>query len=411
MLNNTGNVFGLLYTAGRRSPQENLIEARGASSGVSDRLVSAGNTVVNFSSGGVAGGLARGGRNDLDGIKVDSCERRSINENVHFLPSTNCAHTTLEEIAIKCGVNVSGLEAYLKKGMKEFSAEMAETNCSDNKKYSPLIDQIFNLYVLAGGNNNLLPWMDKLRDFDVFIGHFCPEANNRSRAGIMRHIKTFCHTSKVLVKNESYSPIYLYYVQGEGLRELPKRWVTLSVPEEVKKLMEEDKYPFRIDNRIHATGSAALENIGKAGAILSARESLKSNYKIKTGEYVEYVGRDGFSCSGGKKGLTQIFTSTNNFSSMDAGTQRWFDEFSVGFCIDVEKQNDYNMQNGLELSINKFNFSGEGIVVGPKVPLENVTAISAPKANEKQVQEWIDQYCPWALFISKEAARVIEGRR
>lgn len=61
MLNNTGNVFGLLYTAGRRSPQENLIEARGASSGVSDRLVGAGNTVVNFSSGGVAGGLARGG--------------------------------------------------------------------------------------------------------------------------------------------------------------------------------------------------------------------------------------------------------------------------------------------------------------------------------------------------------------
>lgn len=308
-------------------------------------------------------------------------------------------------------MNVSGLEAYLKKGMKEFSAEMAETNRPDHEKYFPLIDPIYKLYVLSKGNNNLLPWVDKIKDFDLFIGHFCPEANNRSRAGIMEHIKAFCHTSKGAVEEDSSSSEWSYFVPGEGLREVPKQFASIPLLLEVLRLREKNTYPFGIDNRIHSTGSAALENIGKAGAILSARELLKSKYEIKTGEYVECIEKNGFACSGGKKGLAQIFTSTNNFSSMDAGTQRWFDEFSVGFCIDVEKQNNYNMQNGLELSIKKFNFSGEGIVVGPKVPLENVTAISAPKANEKQVKRWIDQYCPWVLFISKEAAAVIEDRR
>jgi hypothetical protein len=93
---------------------------------------------------------------------------------------------------------------------------------------------------------------------------------------------------------------------------------------------------------------------------------------------------------------------------MASTTQRWFNEYPVGFCIDEKKQNQFNKQRGIERPEGSF-FGGSGIVVGPSVPLENIMAIYAPKDNEKQVKEWIGENCPWVLFVSMEAATVIES--
>lgn len=405
--NDIANSCIRLRNAGCSTPQENIDHPRASASRVSGDLVSAGNAVVSFSSSDC----------------TTTCERRANNISVDVPLPTNCAHKTLEEIAKQFGVSVSDLEVHLKQLMKEFSAEMAKTKSSTHPQYFPLIDAIYNLHVLSKENENLsLPWMDTLKDFDLFMGHFCPKANLRSRAYIVRQVGIFCgtHISKNTVEETMVDnvPKQLYGMKDKEWDTLLGHRLTVPVFEEIKKLTREKKYPLKENHLIHHTGSAALEGIGDASAILSARVSLEHNYKIKTGSYVLNISSydDAPNC-GGKKGLSEVYTSTYRFGEMSID-QRWFDEWPMEFCIDEEKQNKYNEQHDILQPIKRSDVYSSydkdlkphtsQVTVGSKVPLQNIMAIFAPKDNESQVKMWMDQYCPQAEFISLEAVTIIE---
>lgn len=342
------------------------------------------------------------------------------------LPSS-IAHKSLDAIAQESGVPIKSLEAYLKKEIGAFADKMKNEDRYPGEEYFPLFDKIYNLYIIAAKQENKdlpLPWMKNLKNYDAFIGHFCPSANAKARACITKQVETFvrCKVSSGIILHDderkeafgvdgtTWKKHHTYGRSHDGPSQacVHEHWVDTAILAEVAQL-KESGFPNRKDHLFHDTGSAALEGIGEAGAILSARQARQSKSKVVTGEYACYISsHDGeTSMSGRKGGLENVYTSDDGLASGSYTTQRWFDECPVTFGIDSAKQKEYNETQGTNEFYN-YRRSKEGIVVGPKVPLENVIAVSAPKEHEVRVQAWIQQYCPWVKFISKEAATIME---
>jgi len=347
------------------------------------------------------------------------------------------AYKSPNAIAQECGVPIESLEAYLKKEISAFVDKMKNAERRDEEeKYFPLLDKIYNLYIMAAKKEDKdlpLPWMRNLKNYDAFIQHFCPSANAKACANIKKYLESFVASkiSSGIIMHSVFSgdvkhndePKEAYGVGGRTWKKhyaygriletgracVHEQLVDEPILAEVVQL-KKSNFPSRENCLFHNTGSSALEGIGKAGAILSAWRVLQSKGNVVTGEYVSYINHhDGeTSVTGGKEGLTEVYTLRNSsLASNDYAIQRWFNECPVTFGIDVEKQKEYNEAQGIDKNYDN-DRKAEGTVVGPKVPLQNVVAVSAPKDHEAHIQAWIQQYCPWVKFISKEAATIMK---
>ncbi|WP_316669316.1 hypothetical protein [Ralstonia psammae] len=150
-----------------------------------------------------------------------------------------------------------------------------------------------------------------------------------------------------------------------------------------------------------------MPSIAKNQGLWSAAKVIDSGGAIVSGEFVTDIqSSDGqTSTTGGVSGHINVFTSKEGLQSTAYTTLRWFDEMRITFGISAARQQAYNETQRIRCN---YDDSREGIEVGPVVPLENVVAISAAKADEVRVRGWIAEHCLHAQFVSSEAAAFLE---
>jgi len=313
---------------------------------------------------------------------------------------------SLETIAGECGVTVAALEEHIQDELKSFCVETATSKFCYSKHWA-LFDTLYNLF-LQSNDNQSTEWIRNARDFDSFIKHFCPQSNKNSLSILINHIGAFFRYHLPPMLQFTGNEVNTIYNGPRNWMQLPEALVDMEVVEEARQLVNEG-FTGKEKLFVHGTGSVAMANFAKNQAIWSASLAIKSGDKVVSGEYVSYISsKDGkTSLAGGASGLKNIYTSREGLSSKDYTMRRWFDETPVTFGISEEKQRAYNGARKIKLQYD--NPSNEGVQVGPIVPLENVVAISAPKASEARIRSWIAAHCPHAKFVSYEAATILES--
>lgn len=321
---------------------------------------------------------------------------------------------TLETIALDCGVDAHALQAHLKERVQALCERSAFSNTSDWASHRPLMDTLYNLFLL-GQQLRSPAWLRHLQSFDAFVAHFCPQANRRSQAQLMGAVNLFSrmHLPQELQQRppawamSDLGPPTPVYRDPQQWVALPGAWVSATVIAEAQQLLREG-YPKPRSLFVHGTGSAVLPSIAKNQGLWSAAKVIRSGGSIVSGEFVTDIqSSDGqTSTTGGVFGHINVFTSKEGLQSTAYTTLRWFDEMRITFGISAARQQAYNETQRIRCS---YYDSSEGIEVGPVVPLENVVAISAAKADELRVRAWIAEHCPHAQFVSYEAAALLES--
>ncbi|MCK4136291.1 hypothetical protein ACQUJZ_22540 [Ralstonia pseudosolanacearum] len=349
--------------------------------------------------------------------KWEAQQRKALQILLHsqsqsFIPggvAENCK--SADDFSEKLGVPTKNLDDNIRSQVKLFFE-----NSKGSRYYSDfvgLIDCLYNLFLLQKRENQPA-WISKLGSFESFVDHFCPQANKGEQARLISHIEYFIGTRLPRrLKEKPYDPRDgvetgpVYDGTGNWV-ELPKAWVDRRIVDEAVRLLD-DGFPDREELFVHGTGSAAIGDIGKNRAIQSAASVMRAGGKVVTGEYATFIARDGHTqMTASKEGLGDVYTSEEGLGSDSYTLQRWFDETQVTFGISKAKQRAYNEANGIIKPYD--NVGNEGVRVGPVVPLENVVAVSAPKAGEGKIRSWIELHCPHAKFASYEAINLLESK-
>jgi len=313
---------------------------------------------------------------------------------------------SIEKIADECGVPVIALEEHIQNEMKSFCEKNATGTSSSTGEYMALMDNLYNLYMQSQDNQSP-EWILNARDFDSFIAHFCPQANKKSQSRLIDQIEDFCRQHLPPMVRFTSGEVKPVYNGQRNWVKFPAALVDMQVVDEARQLVNEG-FIEKEKLFVHGTGSAAIANFAKNQAIWSASLAIQSGDKVVTGEYTSHISGDGkTSVGGGASGLGDIFTSREGLSSASYTMRRWFNETPVTFGISEEKQRKYNDARNIKRSYTES--SEEEVTVGPIVPLENVVAISAPKASEARIRSWISAHCPHAKFVSYEAATILES--
>jgi len=330
-----------------------------------------------------------------------------------------------EEVATREGVAINELEAVIGTKIRQFAERCGKTCTYPDFEYWPLLEEMYCLFLSArsGEYKESIPWVDRFNSFDSFEKHFCPEITPKGRVFMKHNIQTFleygAHTERFLhISLEGRG----HFDSSLGFFEASGSWSVL--PEEsgwddiyyfaeeatMREIVELIRSGYREPDYSHATGSSALKNIGKSGAILSSNEAKKEGVEISTGEFVSFNNDIPLA---ERRGLSSVY--------VDRGGPRygyhsinWFDEYFVNFGISKEKQDSFMRTTDFRYGLMgegdeklSADFGGEGAVIGPKVPLESVNFVYCWKKYQEQTEEWKNTFCPHAKVISYEAASVL----
>ncbi len=165
-------------------------------------------------------------------------------------------------------------------------------------------------------------------------------------------------------------------------------FVSRSLLAQVKILAESGYYTGDPGLYYHASGSAALSDIGEYDAILSSNRLLDKNREIKTGEFA--------SVSWGGV-LAHVYASLG--ARIGYATPRWFDEFGVVFGIDKDAMNEFCIQKGIPNPHHQ-TYIGNGILLGDEVPLSFVREIYSTSLRKVvDLADWGRKYCPNAKVL------------
>ena len=323
---------------------------------------------------------------------------------------------SLETIAADSGVAVDALEDRVRRDMSAFCESVAASRQVDTLKNQPLIDKLYNLYVLSH-NPESPSWLSHMRNFDSFMARFCQDATPLAKLGVIHCVESFVRFSLLpsrlyrpdLAINSGEAALPAYDDPGNWIR-LNTAWVNTQVIDEARQLVHGD---LSIYEKLltHDTGSPALPKIAKSSAIWSAQRSLQHGEELVTGEYAYSAYQQAHTSLQGTRGHNHVYTSRDSLSSRKYTIQRWFDEPPVTFGISTEKQREYDRTHGVTARYIELATEipvGSEIATGPVVPLDNIVAIAAPKANEAALRAWIEAHCPAARFVSYEAIDLLE---
>ncbi|NRO96057.1 hypothetical protein GWC77_08925 [Paraburkholderia sp. NMBU_R16] len=317
---------------------------------------------------------------------------------------------SLDTIAADSGVAVGALEDQIRRDMSAFCERAVATRHVDRLKHQALIDKFYNLYVLSGSAESP-GWLSAMRDFDSFIAHYCPQADPLAKRALIDCVESFVRISLLplrlyrpdFVINGGDAALPAYDDPGNWIR-LNTAWVNMQVIDEARQLVSDGSSAYQ-NLLTHDTGSAVLSQIGENNAIWSAQRALQHGGKLVTGEYAYSAYQQAHTSLDGRQGHNNVYTSRDNLSSKKYTIQRWFNESPVTFGINEEKQREYDRAHrGTAPYIEV----GTEVAVGPVVPLENIAAIAAPKANEAMFRAWIEAHCPSARFVSYEAVDLLD---
>ncbi len=362
----------------------------------------------------------------------------------HFV---NLPVRSIAEIARDTGVTPTALPQALKEQMQHWVQDLKQHPHASISEHLGTMDLLYHLYNAAHHpdkqHDPALQWLAHFRHFDSFIEHFCPAGMAtasefaKPRAQIADFVKRYIHGmampgQAITLEDDGEGR----FTPRKGCLLNQSRWVPLpgtvakdpdflapwlqfrfyvSTPvlHEVNELLHRpqffEKHLGHRTTLFHGTGSEALKGlhgIGESQTISSARSLVSQQTPIATGEWFSERDNEGKPKTGGSGGLDDVYSSEGGIKEASYHVVRWFDEFPVTFCIDKQKQQDFNQQHNIKRDYE--NFGNEGILLGPTVPLANVKAIVAPKANEDNVLLWLAQYCPDVPFISQEAATIVD---
>lgn len=143
----------------------------------------------------------------------------------------------------------------------------------------------------------------------------------------------------------------------------------------------------------HATTSRALRGIERRGGIVNSHK-LRAEGELQTGEVV-----------GSRMVHDQVYVYHDKIAD-SYGAPGWFDEHTVVFGIDIDKQRESLAKRGKDFGIWS---RSEGYEIGDEVPLDNVKLISVPASKLADAKKWAEKNCPQAQVISREALRLKTG--
>jgi hypothetical protein len=142
----------------------------------------------------------------------------------------------------------------------------------------------------------------------------------------------------------------------------------------------------------HATSSVALPAISRQKALLSSRRLIKEGESLVTGEITTPQGR----LHKEWNGLEDVYASASPHNVMYAKTKE--DEYPVIFGIDAAP---FTMHAGL-------GDYGDGIKLGPTVPLSHVNSMAVPHERVSEANTWSQENCRSdTLVLSLQAAMVL----
>lgn len=287
---------------------------------------------------------------------------------------------------------------------------------------NPQIDFIYKSYAATrdiSDTDNLSDFSKSLDSFDSFIDHHAKGASRKTIGNLIERIdvytRTVVHPSRIIAVfpegHRMHDKLSIYNFEGHWVP-LPtessfvaEEYVEKDVLDEIIELQESN---YTRPDLYHSTGSASLEGIAKHGAILSARKAVESGESVKTGEYNTYISRDGYSVSGGKEGLRSVYTS--RILDTGYGVARWFNEHRVVFGISEERISKYLKEHKGETDIRFEDYSGEGIAIGPEVPLDVVGVIYGDRLYLDELNEWKEKNAPQARVVSFEAEYMLRTK-
>jgi len=364
---------------------------------------------------------------DLDLGPSISAQLESRQENLPKIEKVQ--PLTIKDICHREGVKQAELENHLKAQIQAFAEKMKNVRSWGDDKYWPMLENWYNLFLQCQENdlNDDLAWVNNFKNFDDFINYFCPQVTNHAKSMIKKHVQDFLekkvHPQKSIDgwefrrEREYQDNLGIYEADGQWVL-LPEEYSSENMDLVEKQVIEEiidllkSGYPH--PEYAHASGSAALSGVSQAKAILSARQSIEKKIPVKSGEFHHYWDQEIADVQDQPNRVSVLGSVYVNHGLPHYGYHsiNWFDEYFVGFGINQQKQEEYLTQNNFYYGKGKdqrlsVDYGGEGIIIGPQVPLENVEIVYAWKKYEKQTLEWIKENCPQVKFISLEAIQTL----
>lgn len=321
---------------------------------------------------------------------------------------------TLEAVCKEAGCTRQSLQDILVQRSRELFEYCDKKSTIIDDELTPQIDFIYRWYRATRDlppTSELHALSNSLNGFDAFTKRYGGEFSKKALANlgkrIQRYIDIVIHPDRILLAFPETHRLYgnrsIYNTSGEWFRIptdstlQPQVYVERKVIEEIIDLQSVDH---RSPSLYHASGSAALPGIAKHNALLSAKKLTESDHTIMTGEYVGYINWNGYSVSGGKKGLSNIYTSKSPHTGYC--TFRWFDEYPVVFGISETKLRKYLQDSNIDTDPYLENLAGEGITIGPSVPLYLVETLYANFVNLDSLKKWQQLHAPHIQVRSLE---------
>lgn len=323
---------------------------------------------------------------------------------------------SLGQLLASEGVKASGLPGKFARKVRECFQYADKNSSIIDTDLNPQIEFIYKVWHATRDipcGHELATFSRGLDSFDSFLKQYGQGQSRQAVGNLMQRIDVFVRTELNILKLVDVFPeghrrrrlnSGIYNYEGDWIR-LPgsryyveeSRFADREVLQEIVATLDRT----RSAGLFHATGSAALEGIGRHGAILSARRARELGEPIKTGEYNTYIGWNGFSVSGGEGGLGNVYTLGSLSTSY--ALVRWFDEFDVVFGLSRERMERYLRD---EKGHDKFylsDFAGEGIRVGPEAPLKLVETVNTEVSFVPFMKNWVDKHAPHIQVRSLEA--------
>lgn len=329
---------------------------------------------------------------------------------------------TVEDVCRDENCNAEELPGLLAERTKDILDYCRKHSSIIDDELSPQIDFIYRCFASTRGTPasvDLSGFSKSLKDFESFIAQYAKGVPRRAIGNLMeridRYTRAVVHPSRIITvfpeNHRMHGKLSIYKSEGQWIQ-LPsesdwsaREYVEMDVLEEIVNLQETG---YTRPDLYHATGSASLSGIAKHKAILSARRARELGEDVKTGEYNTYIGWQDYSVSGGREGLSSIYTSRSPHTGYSIA--RWFDEYHLVFGLSIERIARYLKEHKGETDIRFADFAGEGIRIGPEAPLELVDVIYGEHIYLDDLDRWKSKYAPHARIVSLEADELLRSR-
>lgn len=347
---------------------------------------------------------------------------------------TRTERRTMEQLAESVGATRETMESALRTVVGEYTDRLTTFSPQPEDEDLPFFELLYELSQFAADAEEVkrAPWLRAFSSFDAFQETYLGEVE-RGKVSMLR-AQVEVATQKC-VRPQRFVTLRVggrggYWNERERFYEAAGTWVLLPgkteyfnrqfqfveavVVDEIVQLLRSGYTP---SDYSHASGSAALSEIGRRGMIVSSAELMTMGAKVKTGETGDARHRGG---------LWNVYGDRGIRGEGSYNTIAWFDEYFVTFGVSAPRQEAYlqtlspeDWKSGVYESLlgpiwekgkgKIVDFGGEGNLLGPRVPLTSLDTVYAWKARESEVQEWIRQFAPQARFVSLEAVQALSA--